>query len=358
VENVVLKRGSSHMLSLTFSRDPRKLLSDEVEELLPSLLRNGDTKKTSELSVGCDAIAPALVSLQPDVLQALSRSVSPKKMCSYLALELMKAKEAKVDSHDESAVDAVWCGRTLGLDELSKLHKEQLARAQTFYDHGILSWENEAPRQRVRSLAGRSLARSESGIVHCWRMSQHALDAFQFERALSAAFRENEFSCLAAPAAERMCVTDGHENQMDQGGDDLFVSQIDRKNLKESFESSMKQASQPSHSTELSPQYSDAFSAEAPHSLPLVKDSLKIRKDTVQLILQDESNTRQVVSKQNQHSRPSVWSDDEFLMCVAEFYESLTPLQQQAFERERKKMSPEQFKKYVTPALLKLRYKA
>ena len=52
-----------------------------------------------------------------------------------------------------------------------------------------------------------------------------------------------------------------------------------------------------------------------------------------------------------------VWTDDEFLMCVADFYESLTPLQQQAFERERRRMSPEQFRAYVTPALMRHKIK-
>jgi hypothetical protein len=44
-------------------------------------------------------------------------------------------------------------------------------------------------------------------------------------------------------------------------------------------------------------------------------------------------------------------------MCVADFYESLTPLQQQAFERERRRMSPEQFRAYVTPALMRHKIK-
>jgi len=44
-------------------------------------------------------------------------------------------------------------------------------------------------------------------------------------------------------------------------------------------------------------------------------------------------------------------SDNDFIILVSEFYESLKPLQRKAFERERSGMNPEQFRLYMTPIL-------
>jgi hypothetical protein len=44
-------------------------------------------------------------------------------------------------------------------------------------------------------------------------------------------------------------------------------------------------------------------------------------------------------------------SDNDFIILVSEFYESLKPLQKKAFERERAGMNPEQFRVYMTPIL-------
>ena len=43
----------------------------------------------------------------------------------------------------------------------------------------------------------------------------------------------------------------------------------------------------------------------------------------------------------------------EFLERITEYYESLTPTQRKAFERERASMSDQQFRKYVLPILRK-----
>lgn len=323
VENVVLKQGTADVLIVSFSRDPRRLFSLAAADLLPSAINHSGV---TELQGSDSAAAPAeaIVSLQPDVLQALSRSTSPLKLCAYLSLELMKKQgESRQDSRDQQ--EQFWRGRALGTRELSKLHKEQLARAQAFYDHGILSWENEAPRERVRNLMGRSSKQADSGIVHCWRMSQHALDAVQFERALSGVLQDGPAIALEPSVASTASEA-----------------------LVESSANASSSRIAPVHQTSL------PTNVQRAERMVSFTDSKSLQNESVGRPSAAEKTMNQSKSSDSVN-KADVWSDDDFLMCVAEFYESLTPLQQQAFERERRKMSPEQFKRYVTPALMRLK---
>jgi hypothetical protein len=322
VENVLVKQGVPDVLLITFSRDPRRFFTLAAEDLLPPALKRTVPDKTHTIDHS-ELIKSSLVTLQPDVLQALSRSVNPKKLCSYLSLELMKQNSS---SDQSQAGEDIWRGRALGHSELSKLHREQLARAQSFYDHGILSWENEAPRQRVRNLVSRSSHLADSGIVHCWRMSQHAMEALQFEEALSNVLQKSESANL--------------NHEIESGKRGLLLEHAERKPERADKSALVVPASLNSslpRSERLVPMLDDGnTSAE----LVLAKTS---SKTVARSVARDSSGKREFLN------------DDDFLMCVAEFYESLTPVQQQAFERERKKMTPEQFKRYVTPALMRHR---
>jgi hypothetical protein len=236
---------------------------------------------------------------------------------------MKKHSERTQDSQDQQ--EQFWRGRALGTRELSKLHKEQLARAQAFYDHGILSWENEAPRERVRHLMGRSPKQADSGIVHCWRMSQHALDAVQFERALSGVLQDGPSVAL----------------------DSAVVNDAP---------AALVESPAKAVSSRIAPVQQVGLTTNVQRAERVVSftDSRNLQNETVGRPAAAEKTVNQSKTSDSL-SKPDVWSDDDFLMCVAEFYESLTPLQQQAFERERRKMSPEQFKRYVTPALMRLR---
>lgn len=64
-----------------------------------------------------------------------------------------------------------------------------------------------------------------------------------------------------------------------------------------------------------------------------------------------EPKPRQLKSKVVEAAKDEDSGDVQFLNQISAFYESLTPLQRQSFERERKRMSPEQFQRYVMPIL-------
>ncbi|MEY4064617.1 MAG: hypothetical protein RIR26_825, partial [Pseudomonadota bacterium] len=366
IENVVLQEGGSGRFVVTFTRDPKRLFSLTTDDLIPPTVSERGQKKKESL-----AVEAALVTLQPDILQAMSRSQSPKKLLPYLSLELLKTEnEASSSSAVRDDTSHVWRGRCLGAKELSNAHKEQISLARAFYDHGLLSWENEAPRLRVRELAAKSSGtQAESGIVHCWRLSQHAVDAVQFEHALTSYLNNDQVltqvgleasPVVQIPPAEpfvatpRVPVIEAPKTESAQATQPISVQS--------------RPVVHPSSSHRVSVPAADVVPKSGPHRPMELKLQSRMtaqrpvhthsRAESLPKMNSERSSSSSVSAReQNSIGFSGVWSDDEYLMSVAEFYESLTPLQQQAFERERRRMSPEQFRQYVTPALKRHRVK-
>ncbi len=378
VENVVLTDAVNQKLVVTFTRDPRKLFSLEIEEMIPFSLLSHERD-----GQGLSACGSATVTLQPDVLQAMSRSLSPKKLIPYLSLELLKSNKIVPGDKVNNLEESVWRGRALGSKELTQMHKDQLVQARSFYDHGLLSWENEAPRQRVRALVGKgSVSSSTSGIVHCWRLSQHAVDAIQFEQALSSFLRSREalnkpsLDCSSSQPRESLPVGEtSHQREIHpvveapQPRVSLPVMEAPHQKeilpvVEAPFKISRIEVSEKSSQKVLTSHLDgvrhNPLSSRVASERQVPAGTSRRSHGTVVI---DAPITRSAPQKSVANTAPrepknkDVWTDDEFLMCVADFYESLTPLQQQAFERERRRMSPEQFRAYVTPALMRHKIK-
>ena len=362
-ENVILSETDSQKLYITFAKCPRKLFSSDLNELLPAALQ----PKCGETQVR--QYSSAFVTLQPDVLQAISRSLSPKKLIPYLSLEITKSEIQSASNQEMSGLpEGVWRGRSVLSHELTRLHKDELSQSRSLYDHGLLSWENEAPRQRIRALrresSGKGNGMGTSGIVHCWRLSQHVIDAISFEHALTRhlssdasvtaqisgpshaqpLLRANESDALDCAEVESVFPV----RRSETGAQKVVAS------TKTSHEGAEPSRLKATASTERVAQKQPALVISPKSTVSHQGSSSKM----IEVCLPEKRPSthqpqKRVVtfSSQREHQSKDVWSDDEFLMCVAEFYESLTPLQQQAFERERRRMSPEQFKIYVTPAL-------
>jgi len=343
VENVVLTDAVNQKLVVTFTRDPRKLFSLEVEEMIPFSLLSHERD-----GQGLSACGSATVTLQPDVLQAMSRNLSPKKLIPYLSLELLKSNKIVPGDKVNNLEESVWRGRALGSKELTRMHKDQLVQARSFYDHGLLSWENEAPRQRVRALVGKASVSSStsSGIVHCWRLSQHAVDAIEFEQALSSFLRSRE--TLNKPSLDCSAHQSRESLHFAEASFKLSRIEISEKSSQKVLTSHLDCVHHnPLASRVASERQVHAGTSSRSHGAVVI--DAPITRSTPQKSVANKA-TREPKNR-------DVWTDDEFLMCVADFYESLTPLQQQAFERERRRMSPEQFRTYVTPALMRHKIK-
>ncbi len=354
VENVVLTDAVNQKLVVTFTRDPRKLFSLEVEEMIPFSLLSHERD-----GQGLSACGSATVTLQPDVLQAMSRSLSPKKLIPYLSLELLKSNKIVPGDKVNNLEESVWRGRALGSKELTQMHKDQLVQARSFYDHGLLSWENEAPRQRVRALVGKaSVSSSTSGIVHCWRLSQHAVDAIQFEQALSSFLRSRD--ALNKPSLDRSSPQERESLPVGETSHQREILPVVEAPFKMSRIEVSEKSSQKVLASHLDGVRHNPLSSRVASERQVPAGTSRRSHGAVVI---DAPITRSAPQKSVANTAPrepknkDVWTDDEFLMCVADFYESLTPLQQQAFERERRRMSPEQFRAYVTPALMRHKIK-
>ncbi|MBM3382632.1 MAG: hypothetical protein FJY29_09360 [Betaproteobacteria bacterium] len=349
VENVVMTDSSRQKLCVTFARDPRKLFALDVTELLPLPLLDN-----AKIAQGLSECGNGIVTLQPDVLRAMSRSLSPKKLIPYFLLEMLKIEKPATDDAEGNLSGSVWRGRSLGQRELAQTHKEQLAQARALYDHGLLSWENEAPRQRVRTLIDDSKGLpGNSGIVHCWRLSQHAVDAVQFEQAMSSFLRNTDSSRsaeLSAPAPRLSLPQAGVESAAVQVKQVELSARTAQKVPPAGADFPLQDSPATKHSADvgrISATSERTIVSHAVHSGLNFSGSQKPAPKPAARPLREACE-----------GSGTVWSDDEFLMCVAEFYESLTPAQQQAFERERRRMTPEQFRIYVTPALMRHKIKS
>lgn len=358
-ENVLLSDSDGQKLFITFAKSPRKLFSANLVELLPAVLQ---AQCKSGVVHRCSS---ALITLQPDVLQAMSRSLSPKKLIPYLSLEITKSGQKSGGSLEQHELtEGVWRGRDVVSKELTRLHKDELTQSRTLYDHGLLSWENEAPRQRIRAIRRDAGAEggNASGIVHCWRLSQHVIDAISFEQALTHLLTSEDViktnvlsatdtSELPATMTSKVKENVAIESSLDRGAAQVF-SQKEFAVTVSTHDLSDSSLVSAYHSSQAVKKHTPLNSSPQ----PTVNQSSP--RKTIEVNLAEKSTAHHQAQKrvvtftsQRDLQAKDVWSDDDFLMCVAEFYESLTPLQQQAFERERRRMSPEQFKLYVTPAL-------
>jgi hypothetical protein len=241
---------------------------------------------------------PGLVSLNPDVLQVFgqSRTIS-KKLMNYLLVEHSKSigrVHAELDG---------WHGRDISSKDIAGIHKEQLAQTASLYDHGIYGWAASAPPTRVSTLKkmfqcggleNTSRKMRAGALIHCWKLSQQSLLAREMEETL----------------ANRISVT---------------PSGYVKKNL-ETFSLPTKLV------LESNPQPSPVA--------PAVRQ--------VQPSPSPHERLMPIVNNVGQNS-----DEIEFLERITEYYESLTPTQRKAFERERASMSDQQFRKYVLPILRK-----
>lgn len=361
-ENVLLSETDRQKLLITFAKNPRKLFSMDLTDLLPAQLHGLCHVAGARQSL------PGLVTLQPDVLRAMSRSVSPKKLIPYLSLELTKsALTSDGTATSDGVAEGVWRGRSVVSRELPRLHKEELTQARALYDHGLLSWENEAPRQRIRNIKKETVGEggSSSAIVHCWRLSQHVIDALSFEQAVTRHLSQDEVISargLTGAASTLQLECDAPFSKP-VGGERPSIDSVGA-----TLERFVPETSRPPDDK---PRKMTSSAVTTPKSASVTASLTRAQgtslgttsQKTIEVSLpeaskrQGQSNKRVVAfSSQKELQSKETWSDDEFLMCVAEFYESLTPMQQQAFEREMRRMSPEQFKVYVTPALKRFKF--
>ncbi|MBX9702592.1 MAG: hypothetical protein K2X39_00425, partial [Silvanigrellaceae bacterium] len=285
---------------------------------------------------------PLFTSVNPTVFKSMGNKISLKKILNYLFFEYSKSNLSNLNNS--------WSSFPLQLNQMCSFHKENLNNAACYYDHGIFGWDIMAPPIKISEMkmkeqssdaAGFGLKQnmspqqsnshhhssSSSSILYCWQLSNQAKEAIALEHSL-----DQKFS------------TTGHE----------LSSKV-------AFHQP-----RPQHSA------SPALFVEPP------EDELKkIRNEKAHSTIKKESTTprkqenKKNTPQQSAHAQITLFPDvekpkpfsqfntkhvdeltqNEFIVLVSEFYESLKPAQKKAFERERAGMNGDQFRSYMNSIL-------
>jgi hypothetical protein len=129
-----------------------------------------------------------IVTLSPNVLKWHGDKSSMRKLHLYLYLELTKSLNRMPAGRDEKSVSNPGIGSTLA----AKLSHEQakdffgdfVMRASGLYDHGVLGWSESLPPGRIADLMPVG-ACSGGGCLQLVRLSDHMIQVLRFEEAIS-----------------------------------------------------------------------------------------------------------------------------------------------------------------------------
>ncbi len=300
----------------------------------------------SELNNVNDLDSSHVVTLSPLVIKAMGSRVSLKKMLNYIFLEANKQKD----------------GRTLGqtnsfyvdVSNISAFHKDFLSMVSSLYDHGVLGWTSQPPAQKLSEMKKKLRHEGEAVHVVCVcqlsdqvfeavaleRQAEASLFSFQSEKILLDKEESLELQPLAfcsqlsepkevKKPSSRRPLAQGLSIQMDKTE---TRPPLDRQNY---FGNSL--ISRSKIKTVLAPKFLD--------------DGIVLKKRSEVIEDIHTRDLKKPTKKEFSKSFCRDLTDHEFLILVSEFYESLKPLQRKAFERDRKGMTKQQFKAYMSSIL-------
>lgn len=290
----------------------------------------------------------SLISFSPIVLRSIGLRASTKKILNYLFLEYSK----HLDGNKESQ----WNSFGLESKQVLGFHKEILSNASSWYDHGVLGWNNSAPNMKISQMKSQQGAQaSTGGMVFCWPTSHQAEQAQKLEVSLSEKMVRFDVHTVPheSPFQARKTLFPEPPRDELQGLREKFMRQ------RQDQEKRVREPERKRHFVvdEIKPDFVDkpSFQAEA--------KEVKKRKIFETQTLFDDALLYARAEKKVSPTRVSpsalkrdkpqveVISDTEFMVLVSEFYESLKPMQKRAFENERRGMSKEQFRSYMLPIL-------
>ncbi|APJ02992.1 hypothetical protein [Silvanigrella aquatica] len=309
-------------------------------------------QKTDSNSAGLNS---SFISINPVVIQSMGRKASIKKILNYLFLEYAKQE----NSHNQINN---WNSIPIDSKNITSFHKDILVNVPSLYDHGVLGWNISAPNVKLSELKNKILVHSEEGteashgaIVYCWQLSDQAKEAFELEQAISEKLMSqlpqtyyNQSNHFSLPLVKVTKKVPSEKTLFPEPPPDELKKARNEKKLK--ILKSEKIVKEPK---------------KVNKRIIIDKEELiekKVTKRAVSQTLFDSIDNNVVqeikmipvkkeIIKKKVVSVKEVLSDNDFIILVSEFYESLKPLQKKAFERERAGMTPEQFRVYMTPIL-------
>jgi hypothetical protein len=311
-------------------------------------------------------VARGVVSANPDVLRAFGSGASFRKVIAYIFVEFAKR-------HAEEVFDAAgWQGKGLRGRELEGLHEGLLQRTKALYDHGVFGWDNAAPQGRVRELRGNGT------VVHCWRLSVQARQAAQAEALMREHFVPRRLEGARAAGAPRLAVSmtearravrsSAMSSSRSGGLGDLVAlhrGERDAGEVAAAIAKACKGDSQPAESVEnpLSAAHRapplvlpvlpvlPVSELSAPFSTPIADVAFVSVVPEPSPTPWPPSEPPLAVSGPLGLPLGTTTEDEQLLMCVLEYYSSLSARQQRLFQTQRARMSDDEFRAYVLPLL-------
>lgn len=284
--------------------------------------------------------SPRFISINPVVIQCMGAR-SNKKLLNYLFLETFK--------QDATAHKNNWSSFYVENNSLASFHKDVLNSAPLLYDHGVLGWNNSAPNIKISEIKKQKLAcvstppEKMSGGIYSWQLSAQTKEACELENTVGQKVFENQHGLLESHP-------DSTTLFPEPPADQLKLARAQKRVL-------------PAHPVEKPKERVVKKTPTRPKEPNELIVSKKIREKPPTLF--DDSSISAPLFK-NQTPNPfspalnvhkehveHTMTDNEFMICVSEFYESLKPIQKKVFERERRGMSTHQFRSYMMPILLR-----
>ena len=303
------------------------------------------------------SVKASFISINPVVIQSMGSKASIKKILNYLFLEFSKQEGIEYNINN-------WSSIPIDTKNICSFHKEILLNVPALYDHGVLGWNIAAPNIKVSDLKNKllekahdSLENQKSSIVYCWQMSEQAKEASELEQAISEKLMslstENDYhrSTFIVPISR----LNKSETLFPEPPPDQLTKIRKEKALKaekqEKLEKKVEIKKEPAAKKVAKKDISNTLfdSSLTPKNEKIVEyiDTRKLNKVTKE----EKIGSKKEIVKKKELSIKQSLSDNDFIVLVSEFYESLKPLQKKAFERERAGMNPEQFRLYMTPIL-------
>lgn len=302
-----------------------------------------------ELKNGAHHESNNIVSISPIVIQSMGARANLKKILNYLFLEFSKQESYSNNSN--------WNSFRIDCKKIANFHKDFLSTAPAFYDHGVLGWNNCAPNKKISEIKEMN---KHTGVKHpshmreiicSWQLSEQVKEAYEIEHAISQKIMQRH----DIPYENKLNVNDSPSALFPEPPEDQLRKIREERRIKK-LQQEKEQAIK-------------VRNAEKKDILKTEVTPKKINKSVVTQTLFDDGlllkrnmqgkrdrepvfQTQAAVMKQPmKHSQNHDLTDNEFLIRVSEFYESLKPMQKRAFERDRKAMSCEQFKAYMSSIL-------
>lgn len=343
------------------SVDGRSLEVRFLRPLMDVVLPGEDRRAAEHLS---SAQQPAAVlTLAPSVLRWHGDKCSVRRLAAYLLVELMKGegRSGVLAGGGDSGLKALVAAVTAV--QAKDLLAEWVGRASGLYDHGILGWHQGFPLGRVGELSRLHSPGQHSGCVQILALADHLDEVVAFERAVDKTLVRHsvlatpthrpraELSPPALPSAHTsgssVPLSEGMTKVGVAGGAGVGATKVRTSrrlaSLVRRSEIKGKATVTPCSPRPPQPPYGDPVPRGRESSTATVSGTL----GQTPLL----GNHRPAASRPASSRRDPAESDMEYVLKLAQYYESLTPGQRRELDREMKDRSPAEFRAWLGPIL-------